>query len=508
LNIEKVVINQLLKNKEYRSTAISTILEVPFIFKDHNYNNIIKFMKMFYEEKKIAPTKDDLLLYLENETSLNEKDYKAFKSTLKDIVKAKFEFTMNNLKEQTLKFIKDNLSMVLFEKAADVLNGVNKKDSLENLQSDMRKIVDLDFDDDIGLFLDDTYQFKDYGMNVTPLGFEPIDKLLGGGLPEATMTVILSGPHVGKSLTKMFLAVQSAMLGKKVTYVSGEMRTNMTRQRIDSIALRIATTRLTPKEMEYVDYIALWKEARKTVTGNINIKYFPSSSCDANRVAKHLQDLENKYSYKTDLLIIDSINLMRPIDRKITKLQKHIWMESLTIDFREMIDDENVSLLTSAQLNREGMKALKDGEDPSMENIGEFFMLGGFADAIIGLKKLYRDDDMLFNDYNLNKPLDETMNNEIDLSGMGVDYYNIVKMNIIKTRFGTVVGTYILIGSNEKYSSLVDLNSEVKKKIKKSLKKLEEVKDKISEKADGERKEFRKEHGAEVETYKKKRRHI
>jgi len=507
LDIQKVILNKLLKSKEFMSVAGSTILEIPFIFKDENYRTIVKIINMFYTERKVRPTIDDLRLYLENDTDLNQKDFDAVKSVLKDLKKKNYDLTIDVLKTETLRYIKDTLTMVLLEKAADILNGVNKKDSLENIQLDMRKIVDLDFDDDIGLFLDDTYQFKDYGMDTIPLGFDPIDDLLGGGLPKSTMTVFLGGPHTGKSLTKMFLAVQSAIQGKKVSYVSGEMRTNMTRQRIDSIALRIATSKLTPKEMEYTNYVELWKEARKTVRGNINVKYFPSSTCDANRVAKHLDDLRNKYNYYTDLLIVDSINLMRPIDRKITKLQKHIWMESLTIDFREMIDIENVSLLTSAQLNREGMKALKNGEDPSMENIGEFFMLGGFADAILGLKLIYRDEDMLFNDYALTKPVDDMMDGEIDITGMGVDYYNIIKINIIKTRFGTIVGSYVFVGSNEKISSLVDLNAKVKKKIKKSEKKVEEMKT-IETEVLKEKIDFKKKHGDVIQTFNNKRRCI
>jgi len=191
--IQEMIINQLLINKEYRSTVAQTILEVSHIFKDHNHRNIIDFIKMFYEDRKVSATKDDLLMYLENNTTLNEKDYLSFKSTLKDITSKDYELSMEVLKSETLNFIKDNLTMILLEKSADVLNGMNRKESFESIQLDMRKIVDMSFDEDIGIFLEDTEQFHDYGMNKTPLGFAPTDELLSGGIPESAMVVILGG---------------------------------------------------------------------------------------------------------------------------------------------------------------------------------------------------------------------------------------------------------------------------------------------------------------------------
>jgi archaellum biogenesis ATPase FlaH len=510
LDIQKIIINQLLKNKEYRSTAIATVLEVPYIFKDNNYRNIIKFMKIFYEEKKMTPTKDDLILYIENDTTLNEKDYTSFKSTLMDIVKTKYDFSVNNLKDQTLTFVKDSLTMILLEKAADVLNGLNKKESLESIQLDMRKIVDLSFDDDLGISLDDLEIFNEYDEDRVPMGWLPIDKLLGGGIPKATMLTLLASAHQGKSQLMMYLAVQSAMKGKNIIYVSCEMRNVQTRQRIDSIALRIATLKLTPKEMKYVNYVELWKEARKKIAGNIYLKYYPSGTSDANMISKYIEDLKHKRNFIADLLVYDSLNLGRPIDRRVTKTNKVLFMESITIDFRQMIDDQNISMLTAIQINREGTKELELGQDANMHTISEFFSLSAYSDAIISIKKLYRDDDMFFNDKGLTKPLEESLNNEIDLSLLDKEYSNIVKLMILKSRFGTVVNSYVLVGSNEKYSSYVDLNEKIKLRNKRSIEIINPLmsENKAKEELNKAKEQFKQDNGNEVETYRNKRRHI
>ena len=52
--------------------------------------------------------------------------------------------------------------MVLLEHGADVLTGTAIKYSLESLQSEMQHINNLEFDEDLGLFLEDTDIFDEY----------------------------------------------------------------------------------------------------------------------------------------------------------------------------------------------------------------------------------------------------------------------------------------------------------------------------------------------------------
>lgn len=465
--IEEKIINKLLSDKEFFSIAKDVILANPKIFEENDNYTIIKTIKHFVEEKKINPTFDDILLFIENDTDIKESEFVSITQFLEKEKEKTYDITVDILKEEVLKWVKGKLTMNLMLKTAEFLTGRNKKSTLETIQIEMAKINNIEFDDDLGIFLEDTYIFKEYDIDRVLLGFEPVDDLYGGGVPKATFNVILAGPHVGKSQTMMFLACCSAILGINVTYISGEMRTNMTRQRIDSVFLKLSTLVLNEKNLGYKRYLAMWKKIKKKIHGNINIKYFPSSTANANNIGKYIEDLRNKKSYDTGLLVLDSLNLMRPIDTRITKIQKHIWMEAITIDFREMIDVMNISLITAAQINREGMKLIQEGHDIDMTVIGEFFMLGGFADSILGLKGMYVDDGLVYNDKRLEKPTKESMNDKFDISDYGKKYSRVVKMNVIKSRFGIRVGSYIFLGSDENTSSLIDINMNTKLNIQK-----------------------------------------
>lgn len=484
--IEDVILNKLFTCKEFYATASEYIVSKPDIFEEANNRLLAKYLMKFIHSKNARPTFDDVLLYLENDTDINDKEYEKIITMVNNVRKNNYDITIENLKEETLKHVKSRLTMTLLEKGALILGGLDKKNTLESIQLEMREIVDMEFDEDMGVSLDDYEIFKEYGQDIVPFNFKPFDDLLAGGAPKGTMNVILATPHTGKSQLKMFLAVQSAISGKKVTYISGEMDTRMTRQRIDSIILKIATTKLNEKYLGYKEYIKRYDEIKKGIQGNIYVKYFSSSTASANRVSKYLQDLRNKKNYVTDLLVVDSINLMCPIDTRIPKTQKHIYMECITIDFREMIQKENVTLLTSAQINKEGEKACKNGDDLDMTVIGEFYMLGGFADSIIGLKNMYKDDEMLFNDYYKNKAVDECLNDEINLSGLYKEYFDVAKLNVIKCRYGSVVGAYSFLGSKKNISSFIDLNAGKDKPKPKYIKPNRDTLDEVNENLDSQ----------------------
>lgn len=511
--VEVTIINKLLSNKEFFATANEIILNNLGIFSDYKNMRMAKIIKHFYQEKKVRPTFDDMLLFIENDMTLDEKDYKEVQNILQEQKTIKTDITVEVLKDEVLKFIKNRLSMNLLEKGADFLVGKNKDTTLEALQLEMKKITDLEFDEDLGLFLQDTDVFNEYDMDRVPLGFKPIDDLYGGGLPKGTFNVILAGPHVGKSQVMMFLAVSAAILGMKVVYVTAEMRTNMTRQRIDSCFLKIPTLKLNSKHMTYKEYKQRWNEIYSEMQGNINIRYFPSSTANANNVGKHIEDLYNKRDYEVALTVLDSINLMRPIDTRITKMQKHIWMEAVTIDFREMIDTLNVSMITAAQLNREGMKAVKQGHDVDMTVIGEFFMLGGFADSIIGLKEMYVDDGIVYNDIFKERPTEESMEDEFDVSEKSrykKDYFTILKMNVIKSRFGIRVGSYIYLGSDVNTTSLLDIGMNTTVNLQSNdPEKIEKAKEIFEKTVKIEHDDFIEKTGTNyLETFKSKRRQI
>ena len=511
--IEEMIIYNLFANKKFFSLCGESFMKYTAIFDNPIHKKTLKYMKSFFNDKREIKF-DDILLHLDNDKKIDDKSFALIKNFIGELKKKTYENTFENLKIESLKFLKDRLLLITGRDLAEYLRGDSKND-LDYFHLKMNELVHIEFDEDIGVFLTDDWIFNEYDKDKIKLGFPPLDNLYGDGIPKKSFNVILAGPHTGKSQTLLKLAICSAFQGQKATYVTAEMQKAMTRQRIDSILLQMPTLKINKKHLTFEEYKCKMKEARKHLKANLNIKYYSSSTANANQVAKHLKTLREKHDFNTDVLFLDSVNLMKPIDTRIKKNQQHIFMEAITVDFREMCDTENVTLITATQTNKESLKAISEGADICPSNIGGFFMMFGFADSMVGIKNMYiGEDKVLFNDSARMKPIDECINDEIDLSGLGEDlqkegvlYTKVNKYNLIKSRFGTTVGEYVLIGSNPVYSDLIDLDAKIRVgKVKKINKKVENV---INKKLELEKKQFEKEHNDDtVKTFSKKRRKL
>ena len=109
------------------------------------------------------------------------------------------------------------------------------------------------------------------------------------------------------------LAVNWALAGLNVCYISFELSEQLTAMRLDAMVTGMATRDIF-KNLEDVE-MKVKVQGKKA--GRIQIKYMPSGK-NANDIRSYLKEYEIKTGKKIDVLLVDYLDLMHPIATKIS----------------------------------------------------------------------------------------------------------------------------------------------------------------------------------------------
>ena len=178
-----------------------------------------------------------------------------------------------------------------------------------------------------------------------------LDRSLEGGLGKKELAMVVAPPGVGKSLYLVNQGVQAMMEGQKVLYVSLEMSEDKIAQRFDSVTtlvpqfkLKDPSSQLTVKER-----LEMFKE--RFPGSDLVIKEFPTGQASSNTVRNLLVQLQNYDEFSPDLVIIDYLELLRPV-RDIDK--EYQAQQRIAEEIRGVAMEFNILVWTATQTHRQG----------------------------------------------------------------------------------------------------------------------------------------------------------
>ena len=103
-------------------------------------------------------------------------------------------------------------------------------------------------------------------------GWPNIDKKLFGGFNRGELNIFAGGSGAGKSLFLQNLAVNWALAGLNVVYISFELSEVLAAMRIDAMTTNIPTKQV----MKSMDDVEMKVKMLKKKSGNLQLKYLPS----------------------------------------------------------------------------------------------------------------------------------------------------------------------------------------------------------------------------------------
>ena len=178
-------------------------------------------------------------------------------------------------------------------------------------------------------------------------GWKTMDQKLFGGFNRGELNIFAGGSGAGKSLFLANLGVNFALTGLNVVYLTLELSEALVSMRIDSMVTGI-TTRDIFKNLDDVE-MKVKMIGRKS--GTMQVKYMASGKT-ANDVRAYLKEYEIKLGKKVDVLLVDYLDLLMPIGKKISAENLFIKDKYVSEELRNLAMEKQCVFVTAAQLNR------------------------------------------------------------------------------------------------------------------------------------------------------------
>ena len=178
-------------------------------------------------------------------------------------------------------------------------------------------------------------------------GWASLDNKLFGGFNRGELNIFAGGSGAGKSLFLANLGLNWSLAGLNVLYVTLELSEELVSMRIDSMVTDVSTKDI----FKQIDDVEMKVRVIGKKSGRFQIKYMPSGKT-ANDLRSFMKEYEVKTGKKIDILLVDYLDLLMPISRKISAENLFIKDKFVSEELRNLAVEKNVVLVTAAQLNR------------------------------------------------------------------------------------------------------------------------------------------------------------
>lgn len=188
----------------------------------------------------------------------------------------------------------------------------------------------------------------------TSTGWKGIDKRLYGGLNRGEITIFAAPSGGGKSLFLQNLGVNWALSGLNVVYISLELSEQLISMRLDSMVSGYGAKEIM-KNLDDVDLKVRMKGKGK---GKFRVKYMSSGS-NTNQIRAFLREYEIQSGVKVDALLVDYLDLMAPINGKISAENLFVKDKYVSEELRNLAMERQILLATASQLGRSAVEEIE-----------------------------------------------------------------------------------------------------------------------------------------------------
>lgn len=188
-------------------------------------------------------------------------------------------------------------------------------------------------------------------------GFKSIDDKLYGGLNRGELTIFAGQSGAGKSLFLQNFAVNWALAGLNVVYLSLELSERLCAMRIDAMVTGYATREIM-KNMDDVDLKI--HTIHKKANGTMRIKQL-KNGCTANDIKAYIKEYEIQTGVKVDAILIDYLDLCMPTNVKVSPSDLFVKDKYVSENLRDLAVDLNCLMVTASQLNRSSHEEMEFG---------------------------------------------------------------------------------------------------------------------------------------------------
>lgn len=382
MKLERLILLNLIKNETFMRKAL------PFLkseyFTESPERKLFQQIQTHTLTYNRLPSESALGLALQERTDLNESEYKSCGKILEEISESSLEKDTDWLLDATEKFCQEKAVYNAIMDSIQILDGKDTnrdKGSIPLLLSDA---LGVSFDPHVGHdYIDkwsDRYDFYHKIEKRIPFDLAYFNKITSGGVPRKTLSIILAGTGVGKSLTMCHFAAANLLQGYNVLYVTLEMAEERIAERIDANLMNVTMDdlKLLSKDM----YEKRMKSIMSKTTGKLIIKEYPTASAHTGHFRALLNDLAIKRNFKPDVIFVDYLNICASARIKAgSNVNSYTYVKAIAEELRGLAVEFDVAIFSATQTTRSGFT----NSDPGLEDTSESFGLPATADLMFAL---------------------------------------------------------------------------------------------------------------------------
>lgn len=381
MTIENTIINHLIYDENYSRKTI------PFLkkdyFTDHHDKIVYGLIEEYVKQYNNIPTKEALIIELNNLDNISQDSYKQCNEKINNLNKPDV-VDVEWLLDKTEKFCQDKALYNAIMDSIHILDdktGNKSKGSIPQLLSDALAVS---FDTHIGHdLLEDhmsRYDFYHTKEVKIPFDLDYFNRITKGGLSRKTLTVILAGTGVGKSLFMCHSAAANLMAGLNVLYITMEMAEERIAERIDANIMNLSTDeiKMLPKD----SFDKKIQTMKNKTNGKLIIKEYPTACAGSANFRHLLNELKIKRKFVPHVIYIDYLNICMSSRLKTGNgVNSYTYIKAIAEELRGLAVEYNVPIVTATQTTRGGFNNSNIG----LEDTSESFGLPATADLMFAL---------------------------------------------------------------------------------------------------------------------------
>ena len=185
-------------------------------------------------------------------------------------------------------------------------------------------------------------------------GWKSVDHRLFGGMNRGELNIFAGGSGAGKSLFLANLGVNWASQGLNVLYLTFELSEELVSMRIDSMLTGVPARDI----FREIDDVEVKVKMIGKKSGALQVKYMPSGK-NANDIRSYIKEYEVKMDRKIDVMLVDYLDLMMPISKRISPADLFIKDKFVSEELRNLAMEKNCVFVTASQLNRASVEEVE-----------------------------------------------------------------------------------------------------------------------------------------------------
>jgi len=331
-------------------------------FTDPIHKDIVGFLKNFYNKNGYIPSYD-LLSSLIGDITTDTIKLTEIRETI-SLLKSYSTEGQDVIKQKAIKFFQNKELTKFFNEQLEALE-YGKDITQSDLTSHLQKILNMGDHEEETFGVYDNFEeiFSPDTIIHIPMGCEPIDEYLRGGLIKGNLILLAAGSGVGKTSITTALAQSAALNGFKAYQVLFEDRKIAIQRKHMGGITQIEAMDLTEDEhREKAIKLAQEYAEKDKIKENIKIRVCKNGQLTPEKLKSYI-DLEINKGFKPDLLIIDYFECMANPASKTTDAWK------LEAERMRQIENFTQDYGCAVVVTTQGTKASAEGMLLTLEKI-------------------------------------------------------------------------------------------------------------------------------------------